>query len=49
MIDLLTTSEGEYIARRLRRDPIASAHAMLLTGYNDEYKMKYNTKGGLIV
>jgi len=46
---LLTTAEAEFVAKRNRRDPTLGAHAMLLVGYNDDYTMKGQTTGGLIV
>ena len=39
MFTLLTTGEAEFIAKRFRRDRTLGAHAMLMVGYNDEYKM----------
>lgn len=49
ILDLITTAEAEFIARRYRRAPTIGAHAMLLVGFNDEYKMTYQSKGGFIV
>ncbi|CAL6053760.1 Papain_family cysteine protease [Hexamita inflata] len=46
---LLTTSEAEFIAKRYRKERTLGAHAMLIVGYNDEYQMVDQNKGGFIV
>lgn len=49
MFTLLTTGEAEFIARRARKARTLGAHAMLMVGYNDEYKMAGQSAGGFIV
>lgn len=49
MFTLLTTGEAEFIARRVRKSRTLGAHAMLMVGYNDEYKMVGQSAGGFIV